>query len=192
MASTLAIELPCNYDVDTDWCAIDDVYFCDLNNSLDIPNSNVEITSVTGQHTIEKNNADVIGFRAENKTLHYLPRGLEKYFDAEKIKFIVIQETGLKEIHQGDLRPFTKLKYFSARKNDLRVIERDLFKFNPEIKYVKLSRNKIRFIDANVFQNLNNLHSLYLDWNICLSTQAIKSKEKISEVLKIIRKQCSP
>lgn len=171
---------------------MDDVYVCDLNNDLIVTNFSTQITSVNGEHADQKSNTDVTGIRAENITMHYLPRGLEKYFNGDRIKYIEIRSTGLREIHQTDLKPFTKLEYFIARNNKLRVIERDLFKFNPEIKYIRLSRNSIRFIDANVFKNLEKLHTVFLDWNICISTESIESKSTMLNLVKLMRQHCSP
>lgn len=184
-----AIDWVCRYDEDTDWSPINDVYFCDLNESLAIPNPNTDVTSVTGDHADQKSLADVKGFRAYNKTLHYLPQGLEKYFVADKIIFIAIWGTGLKEIRQIDLAPYTKMKFFSAFNNDVQVIEQDLFKFNKNIEFISLSKNKIKFIDGNAFQNLNHLVSLYLDDNECISKSS-NGGVLVIYFIKEIRQKC--
>ncbi len=196
ITTALAMELPCRYVIGT--VRFDtSYYYCELNNSLDIPNPTIQITSVTGGHADQKSNADVEGFRVDNKTLHFLPRGLENYFEAEKIKFIELQSTGLKEIHQIDLKPFTKLKFFSAWKNELLVLEHDLFKYNPELTFVGLGKNKIRAIYGNIFKNLNHLDTVYLDGNLCIGKyvngkESVDYKNELLILIKDMWSDCAP
>lgn len=188
----MAIEFPCHYDVDTEWAVIEDVYFCDLTNSLNISNSNAVITSMKGTHFDNHSNADVVGFRAYEKTLHFLPKGLEKYFNVEKFEFLAFWTTGMKEIHQEDLALFTNIKYFSLYDNDVEVIESNLFKFNPNIKYIGLGQNKIKFIDENVFRSMQNLHTVYLDGNVCISKVIHVNNYKIRRDLpKELKEKCN-
>lgn len=179
--------------MDTNWSQIDDVYFCDFKYGLDVTNSNATIGAVSGEHLTAKSNADVVGFRAENKTLHYLPEGLERFFEVEKIEFILIWSAGLKEIHQKNLSPFIALRYFSLWDNAVEIIEKDLFQFNPAIKYLELAKNKIKFIDANVFQNLKDLSSLFLRGNPCNSMTwdaARGDKFKVKRFIKEVVETC--
>lgn len=197
MAAAPAIELPCRYAIYAGWESIKGLYFCELSRSLDIPTPITEITSVTGTHNDQKSNMNVAGFYADNKTMQFLPQGLEKYFVAEKIEFIEIRMTRLMQIRQSDLKPFIKMKIFSAWNNNLRVIERDLFKFNPEIEFVGLGRNQIKFIDGKVFQNLNKLGTVYLDGNVCTgefvnSEEMDDYKERLLNLTMLIKRKCSP
>lgn len=189
--TTLALELTCRYKTNTDWWAINDVYFCDLEKDLDISKSNAVITVVTGDQLNGKSNADVIGFRAYNKKLNVFPQGLENYFNIEKIEFIAIWNTGLKEIHQNDLSPYTNVKVLSLWNNDFEVIERDLLKFNPHIEYIGLGKNKIKFVDGNVFGHLKNLHSLYIDGNSCISKEVSGDKNQVLDLVHEIKEKCS-
>lgn len=186
----MAFDITCDYKTDTDWWAINDVYYCDVKFDVEITKSNAVVTSIDGSHSNYNSNADVVGFRAQNVKLHYFPQGLSKFFDAEKIKFIAVWSTGLKEIHQGDLYPFTKLRVLSLWNNDFEVLERDLFKFNPEINYLGLGKNKIKFVDGNVFRPLKNLHSLYIDGNRCISKEAVGDKNQVSVLIDEIREKC--
>lgn len=193
VANTSALDVTCTYGTDTNWSQIDDVYFCDLKDSLDVTYSNATISAVNAEHLTEKSNADVVGFRAENKTLHYLPEGLGRCFEAKKIEFILIWSTGLREIHQKDLAPFITLRYLSLWDNDVEIIEKNLFQFNPEIKYLELAKNKIKFIDANVFQNLKDLSSLFLRGNPCnrMTYDAARGdKFKVKRFIKEIAETC--
>lgn len=71
-------------------------------------------------------------------------------------------------ITQKDLQPFVKLEHIDLSRNDLEVIERELFKFNVELVVIKISENKIKFIDATAFETLFKLHTLELNDNQCI------------------------
>lgn len=188
-SGTLAYELTCLYRTQTDWWAINNVYFCDMKNDLN-GETNTVITEVKGDQLAGYSNADVIGFRAYKKKLHYFPQGLDKYFDADKIQFIAIWSTGLKKIQQTDLSPFKNVRILSLWDNDFEVIEHNLLKFNPRIEYIGLGKNKIKFVDGNVFGHLNNLHTLHIDGNVCVSDAAVSDKEKLLDLLKEIEEKC--
>ncbi|XP_037035504.1 uncharacterized protein LOC119073823 [Bradysia coprophila] len=190
-STALALKLTCRYKTETDWWTKKDVYFCDLKYGVETLKPQDVITAVNGYHLEDKSNADVVGFRANKKPLAYFPKGLRNYFDAEKIEFIAVWETGLKEIHQSDLSPFTKLRILSLWVNDVEVIERDLLKFNPHLEYIGLGKNKIKFVDGNVFGHLNALHSLYIDDNKCISTQVTDNREAVVDLLQEIQEKCS-
>ncbi len=188
---SLAVDIQCRYHYETDWIFIDGVYHCDLNVNLTIPNPYTEITSVSGVHVDNNSNAQVVGFRAKEIIMHYLPHGSEKYFDAEKIIFMNIHATGLKEIHQIDLAPFTKMKFLSLWDNDLEVIESDLFKFNPKLECIALGYNKIKFIDGNVFGDLKHLQSLFLKYNDCISKEAVQDVFKVLYLTRMYQRNCT-
>lgn len=185
----MAFELSCRYDTDTDWWAINNVYFCDLKNDVNITKLSA-ITSVDGDQLDGYTSADVRGFRAYHRTLHFFPNDLNKFFNAEKIEFIAIWSTGLREIHQNDLSPFTKLKVLSLWDNDFDTIEYDLLKFNPLIEYIGLGKNKIKFVDGNVFDHLKNLHTLHIDGNTCISNAVAGNKNKVLDLVKEIKDKC--
>lgn len=186
----MAFRITCDYKTDTDWWAIADVYFCDVTLDVDISKSNEMVTEIIGSHLDYRSNDDVVGFRASYKKLNYFPHGLDKYFDAEKMKFIAVWSTGLKEIHQSDLFPFTGLRVLSLWDNDFEAIENDLFKFNPEIRYLGLGKNKIKFIDGNAFGPLKNLHTLHLDGNQCISKAAVGNKNQVLALIEEIKENC--
>ncbi|XP_037035852.1 uncharacterized protein LOC119074020 [Bradysia coprophila] len=190
-STTLAFELTCRYKTETNWWAIDNVYFCDLKYDVETLKPNDVITTLHGFHLDDKSNADVVGFRASNKQLEYFPKGLPNYFDAGKMEFIAVWETGLKEIHQSDLSPFSKLRILSLWANDFEVIERDLFEFNPHLEYIGLGKNKIKFIDGNVFGHLNALHTLHIDDNKCISRQVAGDREAVLNLFREIQEKCS-
>lgn len=187
---TSAIELTCRYRPNTEWWAINSVYFCDLKFDIENQKPNDVVTAINGNHLHEQSNSDVVGFRAENKTLHYFPKGLDKYFKAEKIEFIAIWSTGLKEIHQNDLLPFKNLRILSLWNTDLQVIEHDLLKFNPAIEYIGLGKNKIAFVDGNVFGHLKQLHTFHIDGNPCISRQVVNSKIEVLDLIDEIKMKC--
>jgi len=124
------------------------------------------------------------------KNFIFFPQGFHKFFDAEKIGFIAVWTTGLKEIHQHDLSQFTKMRILSLWDNDFEVIEHDLLKFNPEIEYIGLGKNKIKFIDGNVFGHLKYLHTLHIDGNVCISKQVADNRHGVLELVREIEEKC--
>lgn len=190
-STTLAVELTCRYKTETNWWAINNIYFCELASDLETLKPNDVITSVNGRHLDDKCNSDVVGFRASNRQLEYFPKGLPNYFDAENIQFIAVWETGLKEIHQSDLSPFTSLRVLSLWANEFEYIEHDLLKFNPHIEYIGLGKNKIKLVDGNVFGHLKALHTLHIDGNKCISNQVAGDRNAILDLLNEIKEKCS-
>lgn len=188
--TTWAYDLACNFKTDTDWWAINNVYFCDLQQDIESTNSNDVVTSVSGHHLCGKSNNDVVGFRAYGKNLKYFPKHLNDYFRPEKIEFVAVWTTGLKEIHQCDLSPFTNMRILSLWETDLEVIERDLLKFNPKIEYLGLGKNKIKYVDGNVFEHLKMLHTFHIDGNPCISQQVVEDKRLVAQLIDDIKLQC--
>lgn len=186
----MAYEIKCDYKTKTNWFAIDNVYFCDLANNVTISKCDNTVTAVTGRHLDGKSNADVVGFRSENKILHYFPRGLENFFIAAKFVFINVWSSGLKEIHEADLAPFTNLKFISFSKNDLVVVERDLFINNPQLEIIGFPRNKITTVDTNAFDHLNNLVSLYMDHNVCISKEVTRNRKRVLQLIEEMKIKC--
>lgn len=190
----LAYNIECEYKTKTDWYAIDNVYFCNIATNLSkcahVIDVDTTVTSVSGTHLDGKTNADVVGFRADGKTVNYFPHGLEKFFTPDKIVFINIWSSGLKEIHGEDLAPYTNVKFISFSDNDLEVIEPDLFKYNPKLEIIGFPKNKIKKVDTTVFDQLNGLVSLYMNKNACISKEVTRNRKKVLQLINEMKKKC--
>lgn len=56
--------------------------------------------------------------------------------------------------------------------NDLPSIDGNLFSYTPLLRIVAIGFSKIRHIGEDVFADLEILHSLYLDGNVCIDEYA--------------------
>lgn len=94
----------------------------------------------------------------------------------------------MKEIRIEDLKPHTKLKYLELGRNELQVIEKDLFQFNPKLEAIYLANNRISHIDSNVFDNfVDQLSSLRLNGNICGFEDAFNNKAMANEIIRKVQ-----
>ncbi|XP_070501475.1 leucine-rich repeat-containing protein egg-6-like [Chironomus tepperi] len=189
--SSQSASFDCQYYSD-DWGSpLGTVYYCSVKNSVAITSLDAaQVDSVTGKHQAGYNNDHVEVFQVYNKgQIHYFPRRLNKIF--KNLKGISIRYTGLKEIHQSDLKHFPNLKYLYLSYNNLEILEKDLFEFNPNLEDIYLSSNKISHIDPNVFDKLSKLTNVSLNSNTCISMAAYNSSTAVQNIIKTAKNKCT-
>jgi len=166
------------------------IYYCTVQNSVNITSLDAaQVDNITGTHLTGKNNDNVEGIYVPQGQVHYFPRGLNTIF--RNLKGIYIQNTGLKEIHQRDLKYFPKLMVLDLISSNLEIIEENLFEFNPDLEQIYLQSNKITHIDPNVFDNLIKVKTLNLLENTCINTQAYNNPTGVQNVIKTAKAQCT-
>jgi len=160
-------------------------YVCEVQNSINITSlDDAVVDGISGEHLSGYDNDDVVAFIAfEEGQMHYFPRGLDKFF--KNLKEIYILNTGLKEIHQSDLKPFPKLENLYLSENQLEKIEENLFEFNPNLKVIDLTSNRISYIHPNVFDKLTKLTELYIYGNNCYDPTELQN------IISTTKVQCS-
>ncbi|KAG5669388.1 hypothetical protein PVAND_017275 [Polypedilum vanderplanki] len=183
-----SLELNCNYKFHTNWWAVDNIYFCEQTTSL-VTTPNDIVDKIHGEHKENYGNNDVKGFRVDDKTMNYFPKGIDKFFP--NLQFIAIWTTELKEIRQSDLAPFTKLRILSIWNNQIEVLEKDLLQFNTEIEYIGFGKNNIKFVDGKIFNHLRKLHTFHFDGNDCVSRQVAGNKHEVWDLTEEIEERCS-
>lgn len=146
----------------------------------------------TGAHWEGRENFDVEAIRVINEPkIDFLPQGIDEIFP--NLLLINFARTGLKEIHQSDLRKFPKLKDAAFYLNSIESMEEDLFKFNPDLEAISFYGNKISYIHPNVFDGLEKLR--YLDFfnNTCNNEfqQNHRTHEEVLEAIDRITFSCS-
>jgi outer membrane murein-binding lipoprotein Lpp len=174
-----------------DWVRVDNVYYCMLRSDPSITERGTIITAATGSHLNSMNHASVTGFYTTDSsyTINFMPRGLIDVFPS--LIAISIKSSHLKEIRRADLQPFPKLKYLDLANNDIKTIERDLFKYNPLLLLIYLENNKINRVHPNVFDNLNQLSSLDVRNNTCVTTGYRADRAGVLQLVASIKSQCS-
>jgi len=188
-ASSQSASFQCQYS-SSSWGSLGKIYECIVQNVVNITSLDAaQVDSISGQHLTGYNNDNVEAIDVYQKgQVHYFPRGLNKIF--KNLKGISIGGTGLKEIHQSDLKDFPKLKNLFLYENDLEIIEENLFKFNPNLEFIDLSSNKISHIDPNVFDKLTKLKTLDLKSNTCINMSIEYNRTAIQRVIKKAKEQC--
>ncbi|XP_070490900.1 leucine-rich repeat-containing protein 24-like [Chironomus tepperi] len=146
------------------------------------------ITSASLNHSALKTNDDVLGFVSENKYMRYFPSGLEKVF--KNLQLIHIKFTYIQELTQADMKPFPELMELDLHDNEIKILEDELFKYNPKLVFVSFSSNKIIHIGLTAFDGLNNLIYLYLTSNACISSGAYRSHSQVLDIIEYAKIQC--
>jgi hypothetical protein len=184
---TAAIVIECEFGTYS-WQVVEGLYSCELRADPAITTPGVTVTSATGSHKPSKSHADVQGFHSrEKKNINFMPRGLNDVFP--NLIAIHIENAGMKEVHQSDLKQFPQLRKLVLWNNAITIIERDLFKFNPELQFVQLGNNKITQIHPMVFDHLNKLSELYLPSNLCIDARA-HDRSAVENMISRVKQEC--
>jgi len=181
--------MECSHGSQT-WNVLGSLYFCKVTKGITITSLDTAyLNSTTGSHQSGYNNDNVNYFYIESVTISYFPRGLDAIF--KNLKGIWFYKNGLKEIHQSDLKPFSKLIEFLIHGgNQLEILEEGLFDFNPDLEYINLHINKITHIDPKVFDSLTKLRHLYLNSNTCFSKGAY-DRTAVQNLIKEVKTMCN-
>ncbi|CAG9810509.1 unnamed protein product [Chironomus riparius] len=164
-------------------------YQCAVQNAVNITSLDAaQVDGISGTHLPGYYNDNVEAFTSTLGQIHYFPRGLNRFF--KNLKGLQISSSGLKEVHQSDLKDHTHLKNLFLSFSDLEILEENLFEFNPNLEMISLGDNKITHIHANVLDKLNNLKYLYFEGNPCISVNAINDPSSLKNVIKKTRTQC--
>lgn len=165
-------------------------YRCLVLNDLNITSKeSTRIDSVNGTHINGKSNIDEILFAVIDKTVYYIPSGLEKIYT--NLIGISIGYCGLKEIRQSDIKAYKKLTHINVVGEDIGSLEEGLFDLNPSIKYIVLYNCRIFHIHSTIFDNLNKLITLQLGANICIDKSKGNCAEGVKDLIKTVKDNCT-
>lgn len=165
--------------------SIGKIYECECKQSIKVSERNTLLSNVTGLHVSSATNLNVEGIHIIGAS--YMPIGIETFFPN---LIGLSMEQHLKEITQNDLQPFPNLKHLWMARNQLAVIEKDLFKYNPELIYISLRQNFIKEIDSNVFDHLRALKILELDRNDCIEDNAV-GRFAVMRLIQQLKEKCA-
>jgi hypothetical protein len=173
------ITLKCTFGP-SDWQTIGNVYACSAKVNQVIGERTV--TGVSGTHWSGKTNDDVKAIQMDRQTLDFIPRDINKHF--KNLQGLQMVDTTLKFISKFDLQQFPDLKHLDLRRNQLEVIDGDLFSFTTKIKTIILVNNKITNVGLNLLSNLKDLGRVFFNDNPCIHASA----ESPSAILDLSRK----
>ncbi|XP_070505229.1 putative leucine-rich repeat-containing protein DDB_G0290503 [Chironomus tepperi] len=187
--SSSSTNIECRYRL-VGYNVLGDIYECNVNSNPNIiSEESAQISGVSGTHEDSKTNDDVLGFRADSKTIEVFPKGLDKIF--KNIKLIKIERCQLKEIHQSDLKGFPNLIYFYLLYNKIEIIEEGLFDYNPNLEVVGFYESNIIHIDPNAFDNLSKLSYFWFYHVPCVGQDISNSKEQVQSAIKVVKSKCT-
>jgi len=168
---------------------LDTIYRCNINADPNITTQESALqTMVEASHSDQKTNNDVSGIFSRDKTVHFFPQDLDNYFP--NLKAIWIENCGLKEITQSDLKSFPHLVNCYMPKNSLIMIDEGLFDFNPKLEFVGFGDNDIVHIHPNVFDNLSKLRYFWFNNVPCINKSIDDSRADVLTVLKEVKLKC--
>jgi Leucine-rich repeat (LRR) protein len=182
---TTAIVIECDFDTGS-WSRVGN-YSCSLSADPSITSPGVTVTSANGNHKPSMSHADVQGFRSIGATINFMPRGLNDIFP--NLIVITINNAGMKELHQSDLKHFPRLRVLSLYDNAITIVEQNLFKFNRELEYINFNSNKIRQIHPTVFDHLNKLSMLWLNFNVCVD-HGTSGRSDVVNLISKVKQEC--
>jgi hypothetical protein len=121
-----------------------------------------------------------------------LPAGISGHFD--DLQILVVAHTGLKEITQYDLQPFTNIQGLYLDYNSINSLSGNLFIYNKNLKELNLKGNKIYEVEANTFSSLDKLTSLNFSGNDCFKHSnvhgAVQDKNSVQALIQNIILYC--
>ena len=160
------------------------IEYCDAQN-VNIISANEQITSVNGQTepTIFQ------GIFIKDQTVHYLPKGIDKFF--QNLKALTVHTSELKSMTQDDLKPLTQLEIVGFPYNNLKSLDGDLFKFNPKLIAVDFMSNNLTYVGDHLMRNLTKLQGSYFKSNPCININInAQSKSEFFALEKKLKSQC--
>jgi Leucine-rich repeat (LRR) protein len=189
-ASARAETLKCHFRTSSLNAFTTPLYTCSVQNNKLFRHSRASIDAIDGQHAVNMTNDDVQGLSILSiYNMKFLPTNIERFF--AQLILLHIWNTDYEEIHQRDIKGFSKLKYLFVGNNQLRTIEGDLFSFNGDLEFVWMNFNKIARIDPLAFSHLTKLRNLKLFGNECVNSDMSARSEVVDLVRRIEGGMCN-
>lgn len=148
----------------------------------------VVVTRIQGHHRRYRKHEHIKIFHSMEIHLKYFPRNLNYFFPNINEVFF---ECGLSEIHKEDIGQFPQLEWLYMSYNEIEVLEKNLFIYNPKLRLIFFDNNRIKFIDSQVFDNLINLEHLSLRDNICNQEHIEGNRTTVVNFIQNIKRSCS-
>lgn len=169
-----SISITCEFKILSKRQFFGEQYRC-LVTEMNFETSCTNIKDVEGKHLPDLTSDDVISFKIDHKTCFYMPRGLDRFF--RNIQGIEIIRSKLREVTQSDLKPFADLKIADFRNNKITALEPNLFAFNANLEHIDFSGNQLMFIASGLFELIDDLRSVHLSRNLCISKSAVGAED---------------
>ncbi|KAG4077687.1 hypothetical protein HA402_015730 [Bradysia odoriphaga] len=147
------------------------------------------VSNVSHNHLDDFGDADVLSL-IFNDNIAFTPFNIQDFFP--NLVAIDINGKGTSELTRESLKGLQSLRHFSFSRNQLQVIETNLFIENPLIESIYFEGNPIRHVAFNVFDHLEGLRTLYMSETTCINENATSDLNAV-DVLKFrILVHCPP
>lgn len=182
---SISIRLQCNFH-ESSWS-----YKCSAKSLSITSKSDRDVNFYSGQHLERRTSKKVLAFSAHSLEIFYFPRNLTQHF--VNLKYISIQNSGLREIESEDLEEFgDHLVYLWLCSNQIEIIERNLFSHNKNLGFLNLNGNKIKFFEGGTIEKgLAYPHSFWFSKNKCYSGSVNYNENAVEEMVKEIEEKCT-
>jgi hypothetical protein len=185
-----ALRLDCDFKT-VAWTGMSSsIFYCETKSNPGITTRDVVIDGFDGADWKGKSENDILGVDVQTSghQVHYFPKFPGEFSqNAQGIRF---HNSGLKEIHREDLKPFAKLVYLRLSFNEIEYLEENLFEFNENLAIIYLYSNKITSIGLNVFDGLDSLKYLDLDDNKCISKNVYNNRSEVLNLIREVKTNC--
>lgn len=188
LAESSSIDIHCSFTITSKVTPLPYVYGCSVDSNLKITEPGIKINEIKGHHGGGRKHHNVAFVYISSVEMNFFPVGLDTIFSESKT--LAVESTQLMEIHQYDLKGFTKLEYLMIVKNLLEVLEKDLFKYNKELFYINMNENKLKRIDEKIFDDLTRLNFLHLLSNECIRMFG-HGKNRVARIVNNVKEKCS-
>jgi hypothetical protein len=125
------LRIECDFAIEKD-ASVGEVYVCNSQNLI-ISQKNEIVEGIDGEHKDDSQDQDVTVFKADDQTVRYFPKDLQKFFP--NLKGIVVTKSGVKELNDEDLANFHDLEFTDFSNNELESLDdKNIFSANPKLK----------------------------------------------------------
>lgn len=179
----------CKFDVVGERWTIHNVYTCYVEGDIIAGN----ITSVSGDHTNNRNDSDVKSLEITRKDSRTMPRSIGKFFPY--LEAILIQDSGLEQISPEDLSDLPELMQLDLISNRIREVDGHLFAGNPSISAFSVTRNPVRHVNPRVFEGTDKLTSLHFHETECIKSSeehVTLDRDRVVEYIREVTFRCPP
>lgn len=159
-----AVILDCTYSV-INWWRLNGLYACTARIIL-VGDQRI-VTDVSQNHQTGRRNSDVVYLAAFSQQLNYMLINLELFY--ENLHSINLNDNKITSITRDDLKGLKNLKQIYLGRNQIKIIEPNLFADNPLLMSISFQNNPLRHVAHHVFDHLPDLSSLRFQETTCIN-----------------------
>jgi Leucine-rich repeat (LRR) protein len=153
--SVTSVEISCKY-YGYDWNDWGERYTCGA--TLEDVTDSLKVSSVVGDHFLEKSNDDVKAVDFSGQKTYHLVQELLTFFP--NMEELYVFRSDLKYLTRSDFEGYTKLTTMSLSRNHLSTLPYDTFEDLTNMEYFSLSFNQLTTIPN--LKTMSKLKELYL------------------------------